>query len=369
MRKKLISVMITTILCASLTACDGANAASSKAPSSEASLSEVSPSEDSSKASSEALPPEDSSRASSEALPSEDSSKASSEASSSETSSENAEESTSAKDLGEDEVLITDNEIRSKYFTIKLYKNNVFTMSDASIDAEPDDEELSEAINAILAQYRAAQAKDLDAYIRSFQFQELAGPTAELLRDMSVYEDDDAFRNHLKETGQGTKYELIDDVTALLSDLVEDKYMEEYEELLSGESSKSLEDATAFLAQVYSEISADSQKVADQIEYSAIYDSENGVTPLEGITDDAIYLFFIEHCSREENTARKSLYAYCDFYVITDKMEYTLPDVMLWNVNGTCGAYLGDELRDSQVSEEIRGKSAAELFEMLKGTL
>lgn len=334
MRKKLISVIITTILCAGLTACDGVNAASSEAPSSQTSSSEAPLSEDSS-----------------------------------ETSSENAEESTSAEDLDEDEVIVTDNEIRTKYFTIKLIKNNVFVMCDASIDAEPDDEELSEAINAILAQYRAAEAKDLDAFVRSFHFDELAGPTAELLRDMSVYEDDDAFRNHLKETGQGTKYELLDDITALLSDLVEDKYMEEYEELLSGESSKSLEDVLEFLMQVYSDVNAGSQKVADNIEYSTIFDSENGVTPLEGITDDTIYLFFIEHCSREENSARNSLYAYCDFYVITDKMEYTLSDVMTWNVNGTCGAYLGNDLKYSQASDEIKGKSAAELFEMLKGEL
>ena len=168
------------------------------------------------------------------------------------------------------------------------------------IEAEPTADELSAAVQAALVQYRAAEAKDLDAYIKSFRFTELSEPIVSMLQDMYQHREGDELRVYLRQSGLSAKYELIDDMVSVTDELIEDRFKDEFESIEDSFRPENYDETRLFLRQALGCITANSQKVKDNIEYETFFDSESGVDPLSGITENTVYTFYVEHCSRDQ---------------------------------------------------------------------
>ena len=63
-----------------------------------------------------------------------------------------------------------------------------------------------------------------------------------------------------------------------------------------------------------------------------------------------------------------NLYMYCSLIIDTAEKEYVLDDVYIWIIGGQCGVCLDQRLQTGTISDEIKGKTAQQMFDMLRDT-
>ena len=249
---------------------------------------------------------------------------------------------------------------------MKLHDGNILTIYPPDLDAEPTDDELNAIVNAALTQYRAAEAQDLDAYIRSFRFADLAGPTAEVLWEKSQLPEDCDYSMQMKAAGLEAKYEIVEDMIVNTEELIDASYKKQFQKMSDASALTSLDDTQTFFRQAYESITAESQTVKDHIDHETLFDTEDAITPLAGIDEHTVYTVYIDHCSRDE---KNDLYLYCDILLQTEETQYEMHNVFVWNIGGNCGVCLDDRLLEESVPDEVKGKTAQELFEEIKAGL
>ena len=149
-------------------------------------------------------------------------------------------------------------------------------------------------------------------------------------------------------------------------ELVDEKRKDEFYEIDEKYRPEKHDEMLSFLQQAYAGITADSQRVKENIETETLFDGENGVDLLGGITDDTVYTVYVEHCSREKTTDGSNIYMFCSLIIDTAEKEYVMPNVCCWIVNGQCGVWIDDSMQTQTIHAEIKGKTASEIYEMLK---
>lgn len=263
----------------------------------------------------------------------------------------------------EDGNIMTDSAIISGNSVMKLHDRNIITIYPSDLDAEPTDEELNAVVNAALTQYRAAEAQDLDAYIRSFRFADLAGPTAEVLWEKSQLPEDCDYHMQMKQAGLQAKYEIVQDMIVNTEELIDESYKEQFQKMSDASGLTSLDDTQTFFRQAYESITGDSQTVKENIDYETLFDTDDAITPLVGIDEHTVYTVYIERCSRDE---KNDLYMYCEILIQTEETQYEMHEVFVWNIGGCCGVCIDDRLLEESVYEEVKGKTAQEIFDVIK---
>jgi hypothetical protein len=249
---------------------------------------------------------------------------------------------------------------------MKLHDGNILTICSSDLDAEPTDDELKAIVNAALTQYRAAEAQDLDAYIRSFRFADLAGSTAAILWEKSQLPEDCDDSMQMKEAGLDAKHEIVEDMIVNTEELIDESYRKQFQKMSVASNLTSLDDTQTFFRQAYESITADSQTVKDHIDHETLFDTEDAITPLAGIDDHTVYTVYIDHSSRDE---KNDLYLYCEILIQTEETLYEMHNVFVWNIDGCCGVCIDTRLLEESVPDEVKGKTAQELFEEIKAGL
>ena len=270
------------------------------------------------------------------------------------------------KDDKDSKPIITENMIKTDDATLRLLSGNILTMSIEELYSEPSDKELPGIIDAILAQYRAAEKKDLDAFIKTFRFADLAVPTAEALKDIAGSGKDGEHLKKLLETGQSMKYDVLNDMELLTEDLIDEKYLDELDKIFGEQGAENTEETKKTLLQAYSGINASLPSVRENIEYETIFDSEDGVDPIEGVSADSVYLLFIDQCYHDTAASGNAMYMNCELMIFTKDKQYTLGDITVYNISGEYGVFINDDLITEDIDKEAKGKTAEELFDMLK---
>ena len=368
MIKKILAALIAATMCAGLAACgdnnEGKNTAETTTTTSAATTAEVKEAPAETDADDKA--DESSSTGSKDKAAADEKAEAGGVSAVTEVSSSAAGNDSSSSDSSEkdDEVVITDNMIKADGATLKLSKKELLTMLESDLEAEPTEEEIFAAIEAAIAQYRAAESRDLDAFLKTFRFGDLAEPTADMVREILKRPDNNKFQSYLEETGQETKFDILDDLTTFIEGILSDEAIDKLD--AATQRSDAADELRKLITEAYNGISASSEAVKESVEYDTVFDSEENIEPLDGIDDGTVYLVQVDRCAREKKAAGDDLYMSFSLIMLTKDKQYELDDVIVWRINGKYGVYITDTLYADEADDEIKGKNAKEIFELLK---
>ena len=273
------------------------------------------------------------------------------------------------KEYEYDEPIITDNLLKAYGSTLRLCDKELLIMLESETEAEPAEEEVFAAIDAFKVQYRAAASRDLDAFLNTFRFADLADPTTDMLRDMIRYEDDADFQKYLEDSGQETKLYILDDVTSLIEDILDKESADRLRAALENADPERFDGVRKLIAEAFSGINASSQAVKDSIEYDTVYNTDDELEPLDGIDDSTVYIVNVDRCAYDKKSEGNDLYMSFSLMMLTKDKQYEIDDIIAWRVNGNYGVYLTDALYSDDDEQEFRGKNAREIFEQFKNEL
>ncbi|MCR5022289.1 hypothetical protein [Ruminococcus sp.] len=266
-------------------------------------------------------------------------------------------------DSSKDEVLVSDeNTLKTNHLTMKLIEPNIIYIDENNLESEPTEDEVKAAIDAIFAQYKAAEDKDEQAFIDSFNFGILVDPIATLSEAMFEYDNeksDEEFRQYLTSTNQGTKYEVIDDVIGLLEKIGDPDINGQLADAMDKKDGTNLKE---LLKKLTDGVKPGAEAVKENLDNETIFNSKEDIKKMENLGDDATYGFYLEYCDRYND----ELYMRMTFSVLAGDKEYDLGGAETWFVGDQHGVLLTNEASEYEIDGEMMNMSTKQIFEAMK---
>ncbi|SFC22788.1 hypothetical protein [Ruminococcus albus] len=260
------------------------------------------------------------------------------------------------------EVLVNDDTtFQTSDVTLKLINNNIIYIDENNLETRPTDEEVQATLDAILKQYKAAEDKDTQAFLDTFNFGILNEPVAELCDLLFEYDNDhsnEEFQQKLTDTNQNTKYAVVDDIIGMLEQLGDADVNDQLNDAMEAKDSAKLRE---LITKLTDSVKPDAEAVKTNLNDATIFNSEEDIQKMD-IGDDVTYGFFLEYCGKYED----QLYMRLTFSVLSGEKEYDLGGVETWSVGDDIGVYITSEAYELDMEDDMKGMDTKQIFEALK---
>ena len=112
------------------------------------------------------------------------------------------------------------------------------------------------------------------------------------------------------------------------------------------------------IAELVGSISPDEPNTADNLTDETIWDTEG--EPI-AVSDDAVILLLLEYYGKDGDDA----YFWGDITIVDGDNSYRVPDYLMgWKIDGKYGVFAGIDVDEGEADEEMKGKTAEELFKI-----